>query len=210
MTLLRRVLPRFARLATNAVVRDSRLWRIFRAPLRASFDALAPHWHEVISPEHLAPLEAALDALEGEPRRVLDLGTGTGRAVFAVARRFPRASVVGADISSEMVAHARADVPAELASRVRFDVADADALPYSDGEFDLVTLVNMIPFFDELARVTGPGGRVAFSFSRGEETPIYVPLDRLRSELTRRGFDEFADFRAGSGVALLARKRGAR
>ena len=52
-------------------------------------------------------------------------------------------------------------------------------LPYDDGAFDLVTLANMIPFFDELARVTAPGGALVFSFSGGAETPIYVPSARL-------------------------------
>ena len=42
------------------------------------------------------------------------------------------------------------------------DVGDASALPYESAAFDLVTLNNMIPFFDELARVTAPGGYVAY------------------------------------------------
>src|SRR5207247_1419238 len=55
-------------------------------------------------------------------------------------------------------------------------------------------------------RVTAPGGAVAFSFSKGPETPIYVQSQRLRNELSRRGFLEFADFAAGPATALLARK----
>ena len=54
----------------------------------------------------------------------------------------------------------------------------------------------MIPFFDELARVTAPGGHVVFSFSAGPETPIWVPPERLRRELGAHGFTEFADFEA--------------
>ena len=57
---------------------------------------------------------------------------------------------------------------------MRFEAADAEQLPYPDGSFDLVSLANMIPFFEELARVTAPGGAVVFSFSAGPETPIYV------------------------------------
>jgi SAM-dependent methyltransferase len=91
---------------------------------------------------------------------------------------------------------------------VRFDVADASRLPYDDGMFDLVTLANMIPFFDELARVAAPGGQVLFAYSGGAGTPIYVPAARLRSELKRRGFTEFAEFAAGRGTAFLARKGG--
>jgi hypothetical protein len=65
----------------------------------------------------------------------------------------------------------------------------------------------MIPFFDELARVTAPGGTLVLSFSRGNETPIYVPFDRLRDELGRRGFAEFAEFSAGPATALRAERR---
>ena len=90
------------------------------------------------------------------------------------------------------------------APNVRYDAADAEQLPYDDGSFDLVTLGNMIPFFDELARVVAPGGRVLFAFSAGPETPIYVSSERLRDELGRRGFAEFAELSAGRGTALLA------
>ena len=38
----------------------------------------------------------------------------------------------------------------------RYDVADASHLPYESGAFELVTMNNVIPFFDELARVTAP------------------------------------------------------
>ena len=106
-----------------------------------------------------------------------------------------------------MVDAARQKLPPELAGRVRFEVADATRLAYADGEFDLVTLANMIPFFDELARVVAPGGRVVFSFSAGPETPIWVTPDRLESELAARGFAEFASFSAAKGTALAARKR---
>jgi ubiquinone/menaquinone biosynthesis C-methylase UbiE len=139
---------------------------------------------------------------------VLDLGTGTGAAAFVAARRFPEAEVVGVDLSERMLAEARADTPPEVANRVRFEAADGAQLPYEEGAFDLVVLANMIPFFDELARVVVAGGRVVLSFSAGPETPIWVPPERLRDELGGRGFSEFADFAAAGGTALLARKQG--
>src|SRR6185312_13579878 len=99
------------------------------------------------------------------------------------------------------------DVARAKGTRVRFEVADAERLPYDDDVFDLVTLGNMIPFFDELARVTATDGYVLFAFSGGDQTPIYVPSERLRAELASRGFADFADFSAGRGTAFLARKR---
>ena len=64
----------------------------------------------------------------------------------------------------------------------------------------------MIPFFDELARIVASGGRVLFAFSAGPETPIYVSSERLRDELGRRGFVEFAELSAGRGTGFLGVK----
>jgi ubiquinone/menaquinone biosynthesis C-methylase UbiE len=200
---------RLNRVATNVVTSRPGLWRLFRRPLRLVFDRIAPRWDEMRRPDAFAPLERALEAIPDAPRRVLDLGTGTGSAAFLTAGRFPEAEVVGADLSEAMLEQARKKTPPELAGRVRFEASDAARLPFEDASFELVTLANMIPFFDELTRVVAPGGRLVFSFSLGPETPIWVPLERLREELERRGFTEFADFRAGAGVALLARKPGA-
>ena len=197
---------KFARFTTNQVVRWPRAWPLFRWLTRRQFDRIAPVWDEMRSAEAFAPLDAALDWLDTAPSRVLDLGTGTGRAAFLLARRYPEAEVVGVDLAPAMLAEARKLTPPELAGRVRFEEADAEHLAYPDASFDLVSLANMIPFFPELARITAPGGAVVFSFSGGAETPIYVPLELLRKELSKLGFAEFADFAVGRGTALAARK----
>jgi SAM-dependent methyltransferase len=197
---------RFARLATNAVLTSPSLWRLFRRPLQLQFDRLAERWDSLQSPQNLRPLEAALGAVSPSPRRALDLGAGNGRSAVAVARFFPDAEVVGVDLSPRMVEEAWRRLPDDLRERVSFRQADAADLPFGDEEFDLVSLANMIPFFDELGRVVAPGGAVALGFSRGAGTPIYVPPERLRRELGRRGFAEFAEFAVADGTALLAHK----
>ncbi len=197
---------KFARLSTNSVLRSPRLWRFFRPLVRKQFDAIAGSWDTMRDPAHLAPYEAALAAVEPAPARALDLGTGTGQGAFAIARRFPAAEIVGVDLADGMLAEARRKTPAELAERVHFENGDASALPFADGSFDLVAHANMIPFFDEVARVLAPGGQAVFAFSYGPGTPIYVSTDRLKEELQRRGFTEFAEFAAGNGTSLLARK----
>ena len=201
-----RIGRRFARVATDAVVRRPALWRFFRGPMRRQFDKLAPSWDAMRSSGHLESLDAALDAVSVEPRRVLDIGTGTGTAARAIAARWPGAEVVGVDVAEAMVAESRRLLPDDLAGRVRFELADASALPFPDGSFDLVSLANMIPFFDEIDRLLAPGGHVAFAWSVGPQTPIYVPPERLRAELGQRGFGDFRELAAGPGTAFLARK----
>lgn len=195
---------RFARLATDVVVRQPALWRLFRRATQKQFDKLAPVWDARRDPVAFAPVSAALEILSEPPRRVLDLGTGTGSVARLVADRFPDAEVVGADLSERMVDEARAKTESD---RVRYVVADAQRLPFEDGAFDLVTLGNMIPFFDELVRVVAPGGHVLFAFSAGPSTPIYVAPERLRAELTRRGFGDIEEVAAGRGTGLVARKQ---
>ena len=194
---------RFARIVTDIVVRRPMLWRIFRVVMRRQFDRLAPVWDAQRRADAFAPVEVALERLETPPRRVLDLGTGTGSVARLVAARFPDAEVTGVDIAERMLDQARRNTDSP---RVRYERADAERLPYGDGSFDLVTLGNMIPFFDELARVVATGGRVLFAFSAGPDTPIYVTPERLRAELGRRGFAEFAELSAGHGTAFLATK----
>jgi SAM-dependent methyltransferase len=196
---------RFARLVTDAVVRRPLLWRALRRPLRSMFDGLAPTWETRIGPHHQGALDLALADVPA-PRRALDLGTGTGVVAIALSERYPEAEVVGIDLSPAMIEEARRKLPSELPGRVRFEVGDASALDVSDGAFELVVESNMIPFFDELARIVAPGGTLVLSFSRGSETPIYVAPQVLRRELGERGFAEFAEFSADPATALRAKR----
>jgi malonyl-CoA O-methyltransferase len=154
----------------------------------------------------MIPLGAALDRLGTAPQRILDLGTGTGAAARVVARRFPEAVVVGVDLAPKMVEEARSLLPADLTDRVRYEVGDASSLGLEPAAFDLVVLLNMIPFFEELARVTAPGGTVIFAFSSGPDTPIYVPTETLRERLESLGFEGFEEVTAGPGTAVMARR----
>jgi ubiquinone/menaquinone biosynthesis C-methylase UbiE len=208
--LLERAGRRFARFATDAVVARPRLWRLFMRPLRAQFERLAPSWERRRDTETLTTLNAALDRLGDTPRRILDVGTGTGIAARGLARRYPDAEIVGVDLSPRMIEVARRLLPEELEPRLLFEVADASRLPFDAEEFDLVVLLNMIPFFDELARVSTPGGTLVFAFSAGPETPMYTPTDRLRKGLAPHAFDELEELDEAGGTAVLARRSGRR
>ena len=188
------------------MVREPRLWPLFRPAIRAQFDRLAADWDAGRSPDSLAPYEAALTRVEGHVSRALDVGTGTGAGAIALARRFPAAVVVGIDVAPAMVAEAERLLPEALAGRVTFGEADAADLPFDAASFDLVAHANMIPFLDEVRRVLRAGGWATFAFSSGAETPIYVEAQVLRRALERRGFTQFAEIAAGRGTAVVARR----
>jgi len=195
---------RFARLVTDVVVRVPGAWRLFRRPLERNFDRMAATWDATrVSEERLRPVRAALEAIPAAPARVVDVGTGTGAAARLAASLWPEAEITGVDLSRAMIDEARR---LSSSGRERYEVADSSALPFPDASFDAVVLNNMIPFFDELARVTAPGGHVAVAFALGAQTPIWVPLERVRAELERRGFAHVADFAEGIGRSLLARR----
>lgn len=191
---------RFIRLVTEAIVRWPWLWPLFRPLVRRQFGRIAPVWDDYRTPDSSLPYETALSRVDGVGR-ALDVGTGTGLGARAIKQRFPDAEVVGIDVAPEMIALARERVP-----EATFEVGDAARLPFGEGEFDLVAHANMIPFPDEAARVLRPGGWTLYAFSSGPGTPIYVSPERLRRELERRGFTDFAEITAGRGNAMLARR----
>src|SRR4051812_27272875 len=99
----------------------------------------------------------------GPGSRALDVATGTGDLAIALSRRVePGGEVVGSDFSEGMLALARRKAPA-----LRWEWANALALPYADDAFDAATVgFGARNFSDldkglaEMARVVRPGGRV--------------------------------------------------
>jgi len=101
--------------------------------------------------------------------RALDVATGTGDLAFALARIVgPGGEVVGTDFSERMLslAHEKGRRFGDRAP-VRFEEANALALPYADGSFDAATVAfgarnfgDLERGLSEMARVVRPGGRV--------------------------------------------------
>lgn len=173
------------------------------------FDGRALGWDERTGAsgfEHLAPLAVAVTKIDRRPERALDIGTGTGAAALFVAREFPHASVRGVDISEEMIRQAKAKVGLDPDGRVAFRVADAAALPFEDASFDLVTQLNMPPFFAEIARVLRHGGHAIIAASSAERTPFWTPDPVLERGFTRNGMVCVKSGRMGSGSYFVARK----
>jgi SAM-dependent methyltransferase len=110
-------------------------------------------------------LAEAVDVRAGE--RVLDVAAGNGNATLAAARRF--AEVTSTDYVQALLDKGRARAAAEGLA-VRFEVADAEALPYEAGSFDVALSTFGVMFAPdhasaarEMLRVVRPGGRIGMA-----------------------------------------------
>ena len=145
--------------------------RLPAGEVRAMFDRIAPRY-DLLNRAMTAGLDgrwrqaaaAAADVAAGD--RALDVCTGTGDLALALADRVTASGeVVGVDFAERMLERARRK--AEGRPGVRFEAADALALPFGDDAFDAATVAFGIRNVDdldrgiaEMTRVDRPGGRV--------------------------------------------------
>jgi ubiquinone/menaquinone biosynthesis C-methylase UbiE len=97
--------------------------------------------------------------------KVLDIATGSGHTAFALAPHV--ASIIGTDLTPQMLAEAERLRSARSISNVAFQIADVHKLPFTTGSFDLVTCRRAAHHFSdiqaalqEMRRVLKPGGRL--------------------------------------------------
>lgn len=115
-------------------------------------------------------IEHAVERLQPKSgERILDLATGTGWGSRVIAQRFSGVKLTGADIAEQMLDHARS-VAALQKLDIEYRHADAEKLPFADGEFDAVISTFGVMFVGkpeaaatELARVVRKGGRVVLA-----------------------------------------------
>lgn len=92
-----------------------------------------------------------------QPRRILETAAGTGVVTAALAAALPDADVVATDLNQDMLTIAAERV---LSERVSFAVADAQELPFGDGEFDLVVCQFGLMFYPDKVRGNSEAHRV--------------------------------------------------
>src|SRR5262249_28540070 len=146
--------------------------------------------------------------------RLLDVGCGSGQLALIAAREgFP---TTGVDIAENLIERARERAVAERLN-ARFEVGDAEALPFQDASFDVVVSVIGAMFAPrpelvarELLRVCAPGGTIAmanwtasgfvgqmFKAIAGFIAPANMPSPLLWGE------EAIVRERLGSGVSQL-------
>ena len=103
-----------------------------------------------------------------EPKKILDVATGTAGVAIALARR-TGGSVTGVDLTESMLARGRERVSAAgLDDRINLQTGRAEELPFSNASFDAVSFTYLLRYVNdpaatiaELARVLRPGGVLA-------------------------------------------------
>ncbi|MBX4955629.1 ArsR/SmtB family transcription factor [Rhizobium lentis] len=135
---------------------------------QAYFSRNAAEWDE-LRRLHAADEEvdaAVIRLLGSQPiDSLLDLGTGTGRILELLSGLYRRA--IGVDASRDMLSVARANLDKSRITKATVRHADILNLPFEGQDFDLVTIHQVLHFFDqpevaiaEAARMLRPGGRL--------------------------------------------------
>lgn len=116
----------------------------------------------------LVPIAQYLRHKDQRRMALLDVACGTGRFVRFAKEAFPRLAVTGSDLSEAYLDEARDHVQPY---RTDFKAGQAEALPFADASFDIVTsiyLFHEVPpvirrkIAQEFARVLKPGGLLVF------------------------------------------------
>jgi SAM-dependent methyltransferase len=142
----------------------------------------------IISPDswdfldHSLHLRYVLDALEDVSGRVIEIGCGSGRFIASLAAARPDLEAHGCDISATALRVANR-------SDIRMAQTDATRLPYRDGEFNAVLMVDVLehlPDVDlalwEVRRILAPGGVFHLVFPcEGHPFSLLGRIDRLQA-----------------------------
>lgn len=136
--------------------------------------------------------KAADACLEPNPKRIMDLCSGTGDLAIELAKKADSdMEIVAADFCEPMLEVAEAKAAnLGLHDRIVFKVADAAELPYDDSYFDIVTIgfgfrnltfknPNSDIYLGEIYRVIAPGGKLVVVETSQPESSILKALSGL-------------------------------
>lgn len=138
----------------------------FKALSRERFGAFAQTYVDSATHASGPDLERLLALADPQPGwRALDIATGGGHTALRIAPRVR--SLIAADLALPMLKAARAHAAAQGIAGIDYVAADAEALPFPDAAFDLITcriaphhFPNAFAFMRECARALKPGGRL--------------------------------------------------
>lgn len=126
---------------------------------------------------------------------ILDVGCGDGKITAELARTVPQGSVVGVDVSAEMIGFARSAFPPTRIANLRFEIMDARQLHFSE-RFDILFSSTALHWVDDhSAFLKGAsaslksGGRLVVSCGgKGNAQNVFIAL---RAEMLSRRWREY-------------------
>ncbi|MBE9008274.1 methyltransferase domain-containing protein [Fortiea sp. LEGE XX443] len=92
----------------------------------------------VLPPNETVVRQALINAVKVQPRRILDLGCGTGSTTLMLKQAFPQADVIGLDLSPYMLVRAE-DKARTAGLDISWRHGNAEKTGFPDASFDLVT-----------------------------------------------------------------------
>jgi ubiquinone/menaquinone biosynthesis C-methylase UbiE len=156
------------------------------------WSASAPFWekyHPVIRQMFSPITQALVEDAQIRPRQtVLDVATGAGEPALSLSPLVgAEGAVYGVDPIPDMIAGARRSAHRLKLNNIKFEIAFADHLPFSDGTFDAAVSRFGIMFFPspvngvrEILRVLKPEGKFAIAvWSLAENNPFHFTLARI-------------------------------
>ncbi|MEG0948022.1 MAG: class I SAM-dependent methyltransferase [Bacteroidales bacterium] len=143
------------------------------APQRSFFDERAAHWDIT---NHVNPdkINFLLEKLNITPEdHILDVGTGTGILIPYLEKRSPKGSILGVDISPEMILEARKKFA--MKENVHFQIMDIETSHLGD-KFDKIILFSVFPHIEKksntitrLMQHLTPGGKLMIAHDQSRE-----------------------------------------
>ena len=199
-------------------------------PVVAVYEATWRPLGYFIASKHSFPrdLDRIATLIHGHKGMILDLACGPGNVTRRIARLMPHATVVGLDLSHEMLERAVRLTQKEGLRNVHYMRGSALSIPFKPETFDAVSCCGALQLFrpeDEamaqIARVLKLGGKFVCQTTVGpRRPPLYVRiadrklkfgwfyLDDLKARLFRFNFSVVKEERSNINYIFLAAKSG--
>jgi arsenite methyltransferase len=186
---------------------DEQLRTEFNEWARAGKGESMERGHRPVGEQAIARMRVGLDA------RVLDVGCGSGWASRLLAKSALNGSVVGIDISDEMIGVARE--ASRSFPNVSFEVASAEQLPFSDGDFSHAFSMESLYYYrnipkalSEIHRILRPGGLfVAVVDLYWENAATHQWIDTLKVPVELLSVDDYRSLFADAGFVNIKDNR---